>query len=294
MEKKAPPTCFLFDNGSLQAASVRQLRRVAASLQAALGVEVEAVSLLHSSGIAPAQLDGLPARLLEPALSDFLSRDPQGAAVLLPLFFGPSAALTEYLPTRLASLTAKYPAARLRLADSLVRVEEMDTDMRVAQALADAARRTIAAHRLAPPRVVLVDHGSPQRAVTRVRDRLGEQVRSLLGTEIMELAVASMERRPGVEFDFNEPLLARRLREPPFEHGDVVVLLQFLSPGRHAGPDGDIARICAEARGEKPELRTVMTEPIATDPRVIAVLAQRYAEAVQTSFLGSIKPTSSA
>jgi hypothetical protein len=89
-----------------------------------------------------------------------------------------------------------------------------------------------------------------------------------------------MEKRPGPGYSFNDPLLAVRLRTTPFDRGEVVVALQFLSPGKHAGPDGDVARLCAEARGERPELRTHVTETIASDINVIAVLADRFRAAV--------------
>ena len=96
-----------------------------------------------------------------------------------------------------------------------------------------------------------------------------------LAGEIATLGVASMERREGAAYAFNEPLLATALRTPPFDRGDVVVALQFLSPGRHAGPGGDIADICAAAEAEQPGLRTQMTEPIAADGRLVELLAER-------------------
>jgi hypothetical protein len=88
-----------------------------------------------------------------------------------------------------------------------------------------------------------------------------------------------MERREGDEYVFNEPLLATCLGTPPFDAGEVVVALQFLSPGRHAGPGGDVATICAEAEGaarlSRRELRTAMTATLADDPRIVAILARR-------------------
>jgi len=91
-----------------------------------------------------------------------------------------------------------------------------------------------------------------------------------------------MERRAGEEYAFSRPLLEERLRQPPCDGGPVVVLLQFLSAGRHAGPEGDVAAICAAAEAERPGLSTAMTEPLAEDPRVIAVLADRFAQALQS------------
>ncbi len=273
------PPCFLFDNGSLRAASTLNLRAVATVLAARTGARVRAVSLLHSSAVPVEQLDGERAQLLEPALLDWLATGPGGPAVLLPMFFGPSAALTDYVPDRLAAIREKFPQARLELARCMVSVEEADD--RVGQALADAARAVIAQERLVGAKVIVVDHGSPQRAVAAVRDHLGGQVRRLLGVDVTAVGVASMERRPGPDYAFNDPLLAEALRTPPFDEGDVVLALQFLSPGRHAGAGGDIAEICAAAQRERPGLRTWMSPTIGADHRVIDVLAERYREAVR-------------
>ena len=274
------PVCFLFDNGSLRPASTLSLRVTARMLAAELGVEVRATSLLHSSAVDSAGLGGQPAQLLEPALTAFLEGNGAAEVVVLPLFFGPSGALTDYVPDRLAALAGKFPQARLRLARWLVDPVE-EGDDRIARSLADAVRRLIGGETLVRPKVVLVDHGSPQRAVTAVRDFLGRQLAVLLANEAESVAVASMEKRTGSAYAFNDPLLAERLRMAPFDRGDVVVALQFLSPGRHAGPDGDVARICAEARVERSELRTYLTETIASDSRVVAVLADRYRRALQ-------------
>jgi len=289
------PHCFLFDNGSLRAASTLNLRAVVRALTPVIEADISAASLLHSSGVPADQLNGVPAELLEPALINWLSKNPQGTAILLPFFFGPSGALTEYLTERVRSVHAKFPQADLRIASPLVDIQSPDT--RMALALADAARRIARTRELVNPKVLLVDHGSPHYAVTLVRNHLGDQVRALLQNEVALVGVASMERRPGLEYTFADPLLANALAEPPFNDGDVIVLLQFLSPGRHAGEGGDIEEICGEAQRGMPQLRTYLTEPIGQDPRIIELLAQRYRDAAsktQTSLRGSIKPTSSA
>ncbi|HEU5080616.1 MAG TPA: cobalamin biosynthesis protein CbiX [Opitutaceae bacterium] len=273
------PHCFLFDNGSVKAASTLSLRRAAARMEALCGAKIQPVSLLHSSGVDPRDLGGVRAELLEPAINVWLTENPAGAAVLLPLFFGPSRALTEYVPERLAAIHQKHPDGIMVLADPLVDIRSVDT--KIATALADAARKTIAENELEKPRVLLVDHGSPLYPVALVRNFLGDQVEKILGDEIAGFGVASMERRPGPDYAFNEPLLASALSRPPFNRGDVVVLLQFLSPGRHAGPDGDIAEICGEARRGAPALRTFLTDPIANDERVVETLIQRYEKAAQ-------------
>lgn len=271
-----PPTCFLFDNGSFRAASTLGLRRLAAALAERLGVEVRAVSLLHSTRVAAAELDGRPAELLEPAVEAWAEAGGR-AAVLLPLFFGPSGALVEYLPPRLAGWRERFPATRIELARELVDVADA-RDERFASMLADAVRATMGAEGLRRPAVLLTDHGTPLATVTAVRDHLGRQLARLLGEdEVRAVGVASMERRAEAEYAFNEPLLERALAAAPFDAGDVVVALQFLQPGRHAGPGGDIAAICREAEAARPGLRTFMTAPLGTpDGRLLEVLAERY------------------
>lgn len=271
---------FLFDNGSVRAESTRSLRRLTAAVAVKTSLPIEAVSLLHSSKVPAEALGGEPARLLEPALVSHFEKFPEGEAVLLPLFFGPSAALTEYVPARLASLRCRFPKARVRMAPWLVHPEDAE-DTRLAKVLADQVRATARARDWRDLKVVLVDHGSPQAGVAAVRDHLGRQVRGELTGEIEALAVASMERRGGAAYDFNEPLLEAVLRTPPFDRGPVIVALQFLSPGRHAGPGGDIATICESAEAEQAGLVTQMTEPIASDPRLVDLLAERLKQATE-------------
>jgi sirohydrochlorin ferrochelatase len=268
------PISFLFDNGSLRAASTLSLRRIANWLRSRLdGADVRAVSLLHSSTIDAAQLGGERAELLEPALAAAAARG-ENDFVLLPLFFGPSAAVTDYLPERLQVLRKKFPDLQVRVARWLVDVNAAD-DTSIATILADGVRRAAAGAGWSRPKVALVDHGSPQRGVAAVRDFLGGQLRRLLGGEV---AVASMERRPEPEFAFTEPLLAGLLGNKDFGQGEVVVALQFLSPGRHAGPGGDIAEICAGAMRAQPGLRVVTTGLVGEDERLADVLAERYRE----------------
>jgi sirohydrochlorin ferrochelatase len=269
---------FLFDNGSLRAESTLSLRRVAAALSARTGLPIRAVSLLHSGKVPPEALGGEAAELLEPALIAHFQAFPDVEAVLLPLFFGPSAALTEYVPARLVSVRERFPGARVRMAPWLV--DQDNRDFRLAEVLADQVRVTARMRGWIRPKVILVDHGSPQPAVAEVRNYLGRQVRAVLGDEVEALTVASMERREGDAYAFNEPLLATALSTPPFDRGEVVVALQFLSPGRHAGPGGDIATICSAVEAENPDLCTQMTEPIAVDARLVELLTERLAQAV--------------
>ncbi len=273
-----PPDCFLFDNGSLRAESTLSLRKIAEDLEKRLGRGVKPVSLLHSSAVSIEELKGQKAELLEPALEAAVNNG-QRDFVLVPLFFGPSAALTDYLPERLASLRKKFPGFKAKRAACLVDIARPD-DLRLASMIADHVRKIMADKALSRPSVVLVDHGSPQRAVTAVRDFLGIQVRQILSQDVDHLVVSSMERRPEPEYDFNEPLLAHVLEQ---ERGDVVVALQFISPGRHAGADGDVEEICRAAESACPDVRTYMTELVGVHPGLIEILAERYESAVGTA-----------
>jgi sirohydrochlorin ferrochelatase len=259
---------LLVDNGSLAPAATLQLRSLAKALGRKLNIEVAPVSLLHSSGVSTPSLGDVAAEILEPALE---LRLLQGRTdfIIVPLFFGPTAGLTEYLPKRVMHLREKFPELNVKLAPVLFQPD----DARVARIIADQVRAVL--HENAR-RVALVDHGSPVRAVTEVRDRLAEQLRGLLG-EKFTVAAASMERRKGVEYDFCDPLLADLLRKPEWNEGEVIVALQFLLPGRHAGPSGDVAEIChdAEAAGAG-KLRTRLTGLVGEHPLLVEILADRW------------------
>jgi hypothetical protein len=289
--------CFLFNSGGSGPACVLNLRATARLLGGVLPVPVRAVSSAHWGAAAGAAAvgeaaggegravhrggvaggGGRVAALLATVVREWWEENPGGEAVLLPLFFGPSGVLTGEVPARMEAARGAFPRARWRLARWLVGPGEGGAG--VARALAAEARRVMAAEGLARPRVVLVDHGSPRRAVTAVRDLLGAQLGRLLAGEVAGAGVASMGRRPGAGFAFNEPLLAARLRTPPFDAGEVVVLPQFFSPGRHAGPGGDIAAICAAARRERRGLRTWLAGTVGAAPEVVEGLARRFAEA---------------
>jgi sirohydrochlorin ferrochelatase len=274
-----PPLVFLVDNGSLRPAATFSLRRVAGALSGRLEIPVRPVSLLHSSGIAVGELDGQPAELLEPTLSRAL-RAGARSIVILPLFFGPSAALTEYIPERVGALLRDFPGAEIRLAHPLVRLDGPGLlDLRLARALAARVEACWQERGWSRTQVVLVDHGTPQPAVGAVRAHLGRQLAELLADSAAGVHVASMERRAGDAYAFNEPLLEDRLRLLPCDQGRVVVAQQFLSPGRHAGPGGDLAAICAAAEVASRGLETALTEPLGDHPLVIDVLADRFQEA---------------
>ncbi len=270
-----PSLTFLFDNGSLRAASTLSLRRIARRLQDRLASAVKPVSLLHSSGVAAAELDGKPAELLEPALQHFAAVGGR-EAVLLPLFFGPSGALTGYVPERLASIRAAHPLLAVRLADPLVLPTDDSADE-----IAEEMRQSIESLKAgdgAPRRhVIMVDHGSPLPAVTAVRDLIATRLEAGLQASRVPVTAASMERRPGASYAFNEPLLERALVEAVAAGAEeIVIALQFLQAGRHAGPGGDIAEICATALADSPHVQLRFTSLLGEGPAVLGLLERRW------------------
>ncbi len=272
-----PERSFLFDNGSLRPEATLSLRKLSECLEERIKCPVSPVSLLHSNAVSPSRLNGSPAQLLEPTLKAALV-DGIRSVALLPLFFGPSNAIVEYLPKRLRTIASTFPDATIRQARWVVDAARHD-DVRIAGLLAQRVRATYEpVATKSKTRVVLVDHGSPQPEVTAVRDHLGKQLADLLAGEVEGVHVASMERRPGPRFAFNEPLLIDRLTTPPCDRGDIILALQFFSSGRHAGTAGDIAAICNEARRRCPALRIRVTEPLGHADALVDVLTDRFSE----------------
>ena len=267
---------FLVDNGSLRAQATLNLRRVAAALSELMGEHVQAASLLHSNKIPAEQIDGIPATTLGPAAERSAE---QGATeiIILPFFFGPSKALTGYLPERMATLQARFPHVNIRVAQPLV--DELGgNDLRLAHLLADNVRAKYQPG--TTPRVALVDHGSPIPEVTAVRNRLAGQLSVLLADEVTCVAAASMERREGDEYRFNEPLLENLLASSEFNDGPVILAMLFLSPGRHAGEGGDIAEICATAEQRYPTLSVETTALVGEHSGIVDILHSRLRQAL--------------
>jgi sirohydrochlorin ferrochelatase len=89
-----------------------------------------------------------------------------------------------------------------------------------------------------------------------------------------------MERRSGAEYDFNGELLEDRLRALAAEDiaTPVILSMLFLSPGRHAGPGGDITEICSSVERDHPGFRVHPSALVGGHPRLLDILAARFAE----------------
>lgn len=263
---------LLVDNGSLRPQSTLSLRRLAAALGERVGEPVQPVSLLHADRVPAEALDGVPARTLEPSLRERASAGTRRFRIV-PLFFGPSRALTEFLPQRVATLAQDFPELDVQVAPPLV-APERGHDPRLARILAESVQ---AVDHDPGTRVILVDHGSPAPEVAQARNYVAGQLSILLQGQVHGVVPASMERRPGEAYRFNEPLLETLLERAAYHQGRVVIAMMFLQPGRHAGADGDVARICADAEARHPALETVMTPLVGAHPLLPEILADRLA-----------------
>jgi len=269
-------TIMLVDNGSRRADATLALRGLSGGLAERLGSPVHPVSLAHSSKIPADALNGIPADTLEP----FLIRHADAGAehfLAVPLFFGPSRALTKLIPETVAKANATGRRIQVAVAESLCPLPAGEPRL---AAILDRLIRTSIADFTTPwpntPRALLVDHGSPIPEVTAVRNWLAGRL-ELLAQGDYQLAEAAMERRPGPEYAFNGALLEEALERLQKEGVTqrLVVAMQFLGPGRHAGRGGDVDSICHAARARNPGLEIAITGLVGEDDELIEILTDR-------------------
>ncbi|MDR2863231.1 MAG: hypothetical protein LBV54_05075 [Puniceicoccales bacterium] len=250
-------TILLFSAASKRPAAHAALQALAQKASAHAGLPVEPVT--------PDTLDTAIERHLATGQREFR---------IVPLFFAPGIALTRHLPAQLETLRGKHGPFTVHTAPPLAD-PAADGEARIAQMLADSTQAILPG--LRTPCVILVDHGSPDPLVATVRDALAERLRGALGGHVQSVRVAAMQRRPGREYDFSGPPLADILADPELADTDIALALQFLLPGRHAGPEGDIAAICAEAHHRYPRRTVCVSALLAEHPALAALVADRAA-----------------
>jgi sirohydrochlorin ferrochelatase len=267
------PMILLVDNGSTRAAATLSLRRIASDLAATIMRPVYPVSLQHANKIPPDQIDGQTADVFPDFLRAQLKRGVRDF-IVVPLFFGRSRALTSFIPEQVASLIETFGPFRLRQADVLVPMPEGEPLL--ADILADHVAQCSAQLGAEPDHVVVVDHGSPLPEITAVRAQVTMGLRERLPGGV-SLGQAVMERRTGAEYDFNGQLLGDLLAAYAGQQPDCTVALamMFISPGRHAGPGGDIEAICREAMARNPGLRVGISPLVGEHPLLIEILEAR-------------------
>jgi hypothetical protein len=250
---------LLVDNGSYEPAATLALRGLALEVGKLVGQPVHPVSTMHSTKIDPTLLGGQPAVIFEGAVAQ-AKADVIDELVVIPLFIGPSRAITEYIPKVFAD--AQPGAMKLSMRDPLFGPELISM-------LIDNLKST--GWTKGSGTVYLCDHGSPIPEVTRCRNFFASVIRTRLGLKDDELIACSMERREGAEYDFNKPLLQDALQQAK---GEAVILMLFLLPGRHAGAEGDVATIANEHAPA--DLRWKLSPLLGTHPALPALLFRRH------------------
>jgi hypothetical protein len=262
----------LVDNGSLEPAAHESLRTAAAAIGKRSGTRVEAVSWRHSGRIPAGLLKGGRAWTLAPWIRARVS-EGEREFLFVPFFISPQGAIGSLLHRDIEALQVETGGFDFSFTKGLA------DGTALAAIVADRVREA-AAGGLQRPAVVVVDHGGPSRESAAVRDRVALAARGLLAGSIGPLAAASMESPGGQEFEFCRPLLSEALAAPGFDSGDVLIAPLFLSPGRHAGPDGDLARIARAAEARAPALRCHFTGLVGSHAIAIECLSGALAEAL--------------
>ena len=278
---EASPTIFLIDNGSLRAEATLALRCLAAQLSESIGRQVLPISLLHSSKIPAIELFGKRAFTVKSALNQWVAAGER-SFIFLPLFLGPSRAITEYLPKLITEVRAQVPDLDVRIVPPLAGETIETPDLRLAEILAAHVRQTLASSHLRSAKVAVTDHGTPAPAVNRVRNVVAAQVRELLGNEVAAVAACSMERREGPAYAFNEPLLENLADLDGWQGSDLIVAMFFLLPGRHAGAGGDVAGICEMLMQRAAFGSIQQTALMGAHPLLVEILTDRLNSALQT------------
>lgn len=280
------PTIMLVDNGSRRAETTLALRRLAHALSERSAKQVHPVSLLHSDLVPAEQLDGSKASTFRPFLQRCIDQGERHF-VVVPLFFGPSRAISRCIPEQAAEVSARLSpdAADKQTLVDVVLAEPLcplpQGEHRLAAILEEGVRKVAPQASEAGQTVVLVDHGSPLPGVTAVRNWLARELQARLSMDT-RIHEAAMERRPGARYDFNGPLLEDTLRELACDPTtrDVTLAMLFLAPGRHAGPGGDVEAICTRVQQASPGLRIVPTALVGEHPLLLDILQDRLGQRV--------------
>jgi len=275
------PVCMLMDNGSLRPQPTLRLRSIAGKLSAQSEIRVAPVSILHSNRVHPSKLEGERAEVAASFIDMALAAGERDF-VCLPFFLGPSLALTEYLPQLFKERLAEHPDLRYVIADPIAGAQVTSPDSRMIEALARRVEDVIEINHWQRPAVALVDHGTPVRAVNQVREATADALAQCLGERVSAVKGFAMERKPGEDYAFNEPMLENLRDVPGFQTGPVVVAMFFLLEGRHAGPEGDVAAICADVTERNPQAGPIrMTALLGSTDWLVPLLADRLEAALR-------------
>ena len=225
MEKSKTKKYFLVDNGSLRPESVLYIRDIAHQLSKVSGKKVEPAGIMHSHKVDPLKLNRIPGLSMEAFFQSMDSNELE-CINFIPMFLGPSLAITDWLKGRADAWFAAKPGREYQLKKKLPGIKS-------------------------------------------------------------GFSTASMERRAGEEYAFNDPLLEKLLAEICARgERNVIVAQLFLAPGRHAGSNGDITKICLPF--EKDGVRIKQTPTLGKHPYLIEILGERLREFQYLGVRGSL------
>ena len=266
-------SCFLLlDNGSLRADATKQLRQLARDLGLKSGQKVHPVSLQHADKISVAELDGQAAQIFTSFIRKRLALgEGDHHFIILPLFFGESRALSSFVVSEVESLKEEFNDLRVDIADVLYPLPEGEP--RIVDIVYDNILVAAKQKNYPLKNIIVVDHGSPVARVTAVRKHIVEQLQQRFSTQIDQ---AVMERREGVEYDFNGALLEDCLLKKAISgETTAIVSLLFLLAGRHAGKGGDITEICERVMRKYPSFHIVISPLVSEHETLISILYER-------------------
>ena len=270
----------LLDNGSVRPASILAARELARRVSSKIGKPVSHAACQHSDKVPAAELAGEPCLVW----GDFLEREwARGIQriLVLPLFFGPSSAIAIKARRVARQFCERRPGVSCEVARSLVDVSD-ETDDGIAQLISQQVIEKLDTVSEKRTQCILVDHGSPNPEVGRCRDLVGKQLAESLADRGVNVIASSMERRPGPDYDFNEPLLESVLEELDSSKIERIVLAYlFLFPGRHAGPGGDIDTICQQSRFSQDGGEIVKCSLVGELSGLEGILTERYSQLTQ-------------
>lgn len=267
------PALFLVDNGSLRPAATFALRSIAGALSEQVNQRVEPVSLLHSHKIPADKLNGTPATIVKRRMRELLA-EGQREFVILPLFLGPSLAITDYLPTIIEELKKTDPNLCVKIAEPIAGPDVNHPEPRLVEILADHVLSKLPAGEGVS--IAMVDHGTPYQPVNTLRNSVAAQLAKRLNLPVQ---ACSMERRPGSEYAFNEPLLENLQCLEGKGDARLVLSMFFLLPGRHAGTGGDVEEIADSLVGGGEFKSVEICELLALHPLLTKILIDRYKDA---------------
>lgn len=269
------PKIFLFDNGSLQPEASLNLRVLAGQLSELLSIPVEPVSLLHSCKVDPDLLGGMPATILRRRLKEAVKKSERDI-ICLPLFLGPSLAITKYLYELIEEAQLLDPQMRIHVAAPLSGWDVQKPDVRLVVLLKELIDQCRQKTKTNCKNIVLVDHGSPIEKMAILRNVIAEQVGALFKDQGLKVTACSMERRAGDAYAFNDPLL----EDIPEclnmgASDDLLVAMFFLLPGRHAGAGGDVDAILTSLCERRGISTFHKTDLVASHPLILDILVDR-------------------